>query len=955
MENADQPSPVLKPGQIFKYNTVWDANDDLDIEMAAIRLGGKWKNSKGEDCGEGLESHHRALDKLLWPHDKWHKWSDLLNKSYCENRVVAVLGPASSAKTHDAAKWALRNYFCFSEEITILISSTDSRGLELRIWGEIKKYFSAAKARYGFLPGNITESRTMISTDGKDSDARVLDRRNGIVGVPCFPFGTPVDTIDGSVNIENLKVGDIVYNAGGCGRISAISETIAPRLMRFTLEDGRVVDGTEEHPILTQDGWKKMCDMEINDMVFSRHETLHLMWGRHHEPVPEQEILPDLQPLFPSPSMRPVRDYISPWPQSLWKKSHTPVLFHDLRGSFCGRPRDDSFGNKTLSDMRQVNGEGAFLEEILLGAVSQQSGNGTLQAMRQTVSLNSRISKQAEKAFLQSVLRSEGAYAEAFSVCQNAGGNFDFGDVSELGVELFTEDRAEGYTWKKPLVQAGCCLSRDQARRGNRWWHSSDSVKGRERQKTGHDSFGTRVVRVEVLKSSGDFRYSHSESGYPVRNLEVEGHPSYSVNGVIVHNCVVNHHYVGLGRFAGVKNKRVLLIADELQFMYGTFIEAIANLDSNLHFQCIGMGNPKEQTDALGRLAEPSEKDGGWEGRDKSPRTKTWRTRFMDGICVQLYGTDSPNFDVPEDQPPPFPFLITRKKIQNVIEFYGKDSMQFWMQCIGDMPDNAIARRVLTRQMAIKFKALEEVVWSGQKRTKIYAVDAAYGSIGGDRCVGGELNFGTDIEGNQILAYIGSPVIIPVSVANKDMPEDQIAKFVKADCERRDIPPEHVFYDATGRGSLGTAFARCWSSQINPIEFGGAASDRPVSADIRTLCRDYYSKFVTELWFTVRHIIESGQFRQMPEEVLAEGCMREWKMVNRNRIEIEVKEEMKIRMGRSPDLFDQLATGCEGARRLGFVIKRLGDVYRKESKQWLHDLRKQSLDLKNHRQLVYSR
>src|SRR5688500_6717228 len=109
-----------------KYNQTWNSGiSAIDIEIYAIRKGGKWKNKKGEECGEGLFHHYKELQKILWPNKKWHKWNELLLKTFSENRICAILGPASSGKTRDAADFGLCVYICFPKQATILISSTD--------------------------------------------------------------------------------------------------------------------------------------------------------------------------------------------------------------------------------------------------------------------------------------------------------------------------------------------------------------------------------------------------------------------------------------------------------------------------------------------------------------------------------------------------------------------------------------------------------------------------------------------------------------------------------------------------------------------------------------------------------------------------------------------------------------------------------------------------------------
>ncbi len=95
----------------------------------------------------------------------------------------------------------------------------------------------------------------------------------------------------------------------------------------------------------------------------------------------------------------------------------------------------------------------------------------------------------------------------------------------------------------------------------------------------------------------------------------------------------------------------------------------------------------------------------------------------------------------------------------------------------------------------------------------------------------------------------------------------------------------------------------------NPLDCGGTPSERKVSEGIDVLCKDYYKKRITEMWFSLRLIIEAGQFRGMREDVMMEACSREWKMTTGNKIEVETKAEMKEKVGRSPDLVDAVCCG----------------------------------------------
>jgi hypothetical protein len=421
-------------------------------------------------------------------------------------------------------------------------------------------------------------------------------------------------------------------------------------------------------------------------------------------------------------------------------------------------------------------------------------------------------------------------------------------------------------------------------------------------------------------------------------------------NGLCGVACKKGQNYQGMGDYIGIKNDRVRLIGDELQFMPRAYVDAIANLNKNRDFKCGGMGNPKETTDALGIICEPASELGGWDGGiDQSPGTKDWPSRFDQGCAIQLPGSDSPNADGNLGIP-----IITQADIDADIKFYGKDSLQFTMMDEGRMPKGASSHRVLTRQLCLKFHALEEALWKGDPLTKVAFLDAAYGGVGGDRCIFGQLEFGQSNTNEQIINLVDT-VLVPVNAELAEPPEDQIAYFVKQQCESRGISPENFGFDSTGRGTLMSAFARLWSNLVVPIEFGGTATDRQVSADLDVLCKDYYFKFVSELWYSMRLTVEAGQFRGMTEDVMQEFCIREWGFTAGNKIEVEPKDKMKLKTGRSPDLADAVVAGLEMARRRGFRIKKLKAFARlKVDRKWRTELQERQQKLWHGKSLSYS-
>src|SRR5665647_3684690 len=103
--------------------------------------------------------------------------------------------------------------------------------------------------------------------------------------------------------------------------------------------------------------------------------------------------------------------------------------------------------------------------------------------------------------------------------------------------------------------------------------------------------------------------------------------------------------------------------------------------------------------------------------------------------------------------------------------------------------------------------------------------------------------------------------------------------------------------------------------------------------------RDSYSRFVTELWFSVRLLVQCRQARKFPREAAEEFGRREWDYVAQDKFQIETKDDYKLRNGgESPNHADSLVIAVEGARRLGFEIRNLREnAAPKDEADWLEN------------------
>ena len=895
---ARKSSPIIQ-----LYNLEWETEvTPVAREVFMIRGGGQWSDN-GQQFGNGLFYHYRELQTLLWPQDDHHEWSDLILKTILGNRITAILGPKDCSKTRSLAKFGLTDYFCFPRETLTLLSSTDIRGLELRVWGDLKDLFNRAKEVWPEAPGHILDSSHGIFTDELTDDGDARDMRRGLICIPClesngqwkgmekytglkqkrrrllgdecFPEGSMILMEDLSrVDIKTIIPGDMVMSAIGPAKVTAVSKRKSKSLIKLVMKDGRQIVCTLNHPILTAEGWKNACEISQGQFIVGLNETMQAM----RENDIKQSVLRCA--LFES--------------MDDWNTGGSEIDLHsrtNKEGEYEGQTKD-AYRQSDENRRVQIKSKPCIEKEGLGSGSTGREWNGS------------------NKSRISIAIASEWR-----------------------GLELWNKDRKMERQRISSGVQSGHCLSRFEIGSGSRWEHAQLLGKTCAGFQEDFLPSGSWVDSVEILQQIDLERYGGNETGVTVYNLEVEGHHTYCVNGLVVHNC---------------------------QFMYPPYITTLANLNKG-DFKGVFVGNPIGEGDPLDKISEPME---GWDSLDEITVTTTWKNR-MNGVTINLVGTDSPAIK----NPGKYTYLIGQEDLDYIEGYWGKDSAEWWNQAMGLRRPGVSLRRVVTRDMVRKFGAQEPVIWGHKPTTKGYAIDASYG---GDRCIGGPFEFGQDINGFQVISF-GRPAIIPIKIYPKSvsesqrvLPEDQIAEYVKADCERLGIPAANVFHDATGRGSLGTAFARLWRHDTNPIEFGGNPTDRPVTNDLLIYdektrakrlkrCDEHYSKFVTELWFSVRYVIEGGQSRDLPNESVEELCAREWISVRGDKKEVEKKEDMKKRFGRSPDIGDWTAICVEGARRLGFIMSKMtSQQAAKQDDAWKDKLRKRSESLKKSYELTYS-
>ena len=353
----------------------------------------------------------------------------------------------------------------------------------------------------------------------------------------------------------------------------------------------------------------------------------------------------------------------------------------------------------------------------------------------------------------------------------------------------------------------------------------------------------------------------------------------------------------------GIHSPRILAIVDEATDTPEAAFEATSNLSKGCRtFQFLAIGNPHSTLDEHGRFSEPKD---GW--NSVSIEAQEWETRR--GVCVRFDGMHSPNIKAGETR---WDFLITREQVDSSVKYEGESSPRFWKFTRGYWPPQGGGQPVLSETMCHKYRVGEHHTF--QRESEIIAgLDPAFG---GDRCVLRFAKYG-DLESGLMGVDFTDIVYLQIDTGSPEPIHFQIAKQTREACVARGCPPENLSVDATGEGGgLCDILHKEWSSHINRVEFGGKASQLPVSSEDGRPSHEVYHNRVTELWFSVREWVIREQIKGLDHETIVEFCQRLFDDEKR-KIVVERKALMKARTGQSPDLADAAALIIEMARQKG--------------------------------------
>ena len=189
--------------------------------------------------------------------------------------------------------------------------------------------------------------------------------------------------------------------------------------------------------------------------------------------------------------------------------------------------------------------------------------------------------------------------------------------------------------------------------------------------------------------------------------------------------CEKSKEKTAVGKFIGIKQKNVVVIADELSELSESILQAgLTNLSKNPRFQLIGMSNPASRYDAFGVWSQPEK---GWDSVDND--ADEWKTKYG-GHYLRLDGERSPNILAGENI---YPWLPTEEKLAEDRELLGPDSRGYKRMVSAVFFESDEEETIYSETGIARSGSMGSVAWKGTP-VACAGLDPAF-SNGGDRCI----------------------------------------------------------------------------------------------------------------------------------------------------------------------------------------------------------------------------
>ena len=377
----------------------------------------------------------------------------------------------------------------------------------------------------------------------------------------CFHKDTLINTPNGYKKISDMSIGDSVYNLEGVSKVTNVFENIIPidRLCLVTIA-GKEILTTIDHLFFTTNGWVEARNLSEGDVIID-YESMSVLWKDISNEQQGQEVL------FKTMYDRCTEEGISDKGLSqLWeeiseptsksevllptmfsrlsqKESETreygypymPNMSKEISSSLWAKVSENVlYSMQKFIDRKNTEGEEESREfQANEGEQSNVQSRGC--------SKNDRYQKEEWDIQHMERRESRGKW-EVYSTPTTSPSTFrrrvDYGVCN-------TDKMSTSATSISYMLQSRPRLTKIKDSDRGRWQDTSKEIPTIARLKERGMSNELRVESIKIYKRGSNEQYFSSYISNKERNdgfimlydLEIDGHPSYFVDDILVHNC----------------------------------------------------------------------------------------------------------------------------------------------------------------------------------------------------------------------------------------------------------------------------------------------------------------------------------------------------------------------------------------------------------------------------------
>lgn len=341
------------------------------------------------------------------------------------------------------------------------------------------------------------------------------DKFIGIVADECFAPDTPIEvfSIDNSLTMKYIKdivIGDKIHNVKGIDYVHNICKRPINRAIQVCIE-GRRFTCSENHPWFTMHGWKFAKDLQTSDYLMATKEAVCLVRNNFQTKI------------FSKQNGQVLRKILL----SEMENEYTRIQGKSTYSGNCCQEGQEkiAMASKRKSKSIERTGKNSQFESNV------ESRNGKKDDCYQNSKRNFQAMERGKRRQWK---------ANSYTATNN-----DRNIGKRLDLRISNKDKRKGWEWLSLLLQGGFSKSKIENNNRNRWLFSW--IKKRIGLQKRSETCFFRVENIKILEQGHPEleKYRDKTGIVHFYDIETKWHPSFSVNGILVHNSSILKNFAG--------------------------------------------------------------------------------------------------------------------------------------------------------------------------------------------------------------------------------------------------------------------------------------------------------------------------------------------------------------------------------------------------------------------------